>query len=180
MQPQNPTDSTTILRERARELARVPDEEQNGVRLDVIAFGLGAETYAIETSFVREVLNLRALTPVPGTPPFVAGIINVRGQIQTVIDLGHFLDLPPRPSPQTQRVIWLCGAGLCESDVEIGVLADTIAGARRLDPNDIQTALPAMLGAAGNYVRGVTDDALIVLEAARILEDERLIIDDAI
>jgi purine-binding chemotaxis protein CheW len=161
------------LRARARVLARVPKRKPGGAHLDVIAFRLADETYAIETAYIREVFSLRDLTLVPGTPPFVLGIINVRGQIQTVIDLKQFLALPVRGLSEHPKVILLHGAGM-----EVGLLADSIEGARRIVVAEIQTALPAMLGATGDYMRGVTNERLVILDVPQVLAAERLLVND--
>jgi purine-binding chemotaxis protein CheW len=163
-----------ILRARAKLLARIPAREDAGAALEVIAFQLAGATYALESAYIREVLSLRDVTPMPGTPPFVVGVINVRGQIQTVIDLKQFLDLPTRALNEEQQVILLRASGM-----EVGVLADSVEGARRVAQAAIQTSLPALLGVTGQYVRGVTDEALIVLDAAKVLCDERLLVNDA-
>src|SRR6185369_5807442 len=69
-----------ILRERAKATARVPpDRESTSGLIAIVEFLLADERYGIESVWVREVLPLRDLTPVPCTPPFVLGILNVRG-----------------------------------------------------------------------------------------------------
>src|SRR3712207_4651394 len=77
-----------ILRERARELARVPvaPGEGSGERFQTVEFVVAGEHYAVAAESVREVYPLKELTPLPCTPPWVRGILNVRGQILTVLD----------------------------------------------------------------------------------------------
>src|SRR5258707_9878632 len=76
-----------ILQERAKGLARerkAVDRQEE--QLEVVEFLLAGERYAVESSWVREIYPLKDLTPLPGTPSFVPGIINVRGQIVSVVD----------------------------------------------------------------------------------------------
>src|ERR1700687_2656174 len=78
----SPEERKEILKDRARALARDPrPAETEGGTLEVLEFLLAYERYGIEMSWVRETLPLRDITPVPCTPPFVLGLINVRGQI---------------------------------------------------------------------------------------------------
>src|SRR5687768_2140813 len=89
------SDAKQILRARAQALARparhVPLAEAS---LEVLEFRLAQERYALETRYVREVYPLKDLTRLPCTPPFVLGIVNVRGRITPVIDIKKFFDLP--------------------------------------------------------------------------------------
>src|ERR1035441_10847869 len=90
-------DARKILRERARALSR--PRKQGPVAeasLELLEFRLAQECYALETRHVREVYPLRDLTPLPCTPPFVLGVVNVRGRITPVIDIKKFFDLSDR------------------------------------------------------------------------------------
>ena len=90
---QTSKEKKTILKARAKALALEPErEKRKGEYLEVVEFLLAYETYAIETAYVREVYPLKELTVLPCTPPFVLGIINVRGQILSVIDIKKFFD----------------------------------------------------------------------------------------
>ena len=83
-----------ILRERAERLAREEPPAPEGALLDVVAFPLGGEPFAVGALHVGEVLPLRGVTPLPGTPPFVAGILNLRGTLVSLVDLRVLLHMP--------------------------------------------------------------------------------------
>lgn len=156
-----------ILKERATLLAREQAAAQIvQARLEVIEFILAYERYAIESSWVREVYPLKEITPLPGTPPFVLGIINVRGQIVSVVDLKKFFDLPARGLTDLNKVIIIS-----DGRMEFGVLADAVPGVRQLLCNEIQPPLPTQTGVRAEYVQGLTADRLVVLNVARILAD---------
>src|SRR4051794_13858537 len=90
-------DSRLILQARARALARRPEEAPAaGEMLEILEFTLASERYAVENRYVLEVAPLKELTPLPCTPPFVRGIVNVRGRILPVFDLKMFFDLPQK------------------------------------------------------------------------------------
>lgn len=160
-----------VLRARAQALAREPRAESAQEQLEVIEFLLASERYAVEASWVREVCPLRELTPLPGTPAFVAGIINVRGQILSVVDLKKFFDLPPKGLPEIDKVIVLR-----DHAMEFGLLVDALPGRRRIPLADIQPPLPTLTGIRQEYLRGVTSQRLIVLAAARLLADPNLVV----
>lgn len=169
-----PEQDRAILEKRAKELAREPDAaEVESDWLEVIEFTLAGESYALPLDQVSEVSVLKELTPVPCTPPFVLGIINLRGEIRTVIDLKKFFDLPEKGITDLNRVI------LVQNDeMQLGILADSISSVRRVRLDDLQPALPTMTGIRADYLRGVTSDRLVVLDSGRILADDRIIVDE--
>ena len=97
-----------LLKARARKLAQDNEKEKPaGESIEVVEFLLAYETYGIESSYVREICPLKDLTPVPCTPPFVLGIINVRGEIVSVIDMKKFFDLPEKGLTDLNKVLVL-------------------------------------------------------------------------
>jgi purine-binding chemotaxis protein CheW len=165
-------EKNTILQARAKALAREP-EEKTAVEeyLEVVEFSLAYETYGIQSSYVREVYPLKELTPLPGTPPFVLGVINVRGRILSVIDIKKFFDLPGKGLTDLNKVIIL------RSDsMEFGILADTILGVRNMSLSDLQPSLPTLTGIREEYLRGVTRERVVVLDARKLLSDRNMIV----
>jgi purine-binding chemotaxis protein CheW len=161
-----------ILRTRAKALAREP-EEKTAVEeyLEVVEFSLAYETYGIQSSYVREVYPLKELTPLPGTPPFVLGVINVRGRILSVVDIKKFFDLPEKGLTDLNKVIIL------RSDsMEFGILADAILGVRNMSLGDLQPSLPTLTGIREEYLRGVTRERVVVLDARKLLSDRNMIV----
>jgi purine-binding chemotaxis protein CheW len=167
------------LRDRAKALAREPQEAERAEdargQLQVIEFLLAYERYGIESSFIREVYPLKDLTPLPCTPPFVLGIINVRGQIRSVLDIKRFFDLPQKGLTDLNQVLLVRA-----DDMELGILADEVLGARSLPLQDIGPAPATLTGIHAEYLRGVTAERLIVLNVAAILSDERIIVDEEV
>lgn len=163
-----------VLRARARLLARpVRGEVTSAGNWDVLEFKLSKERYAIEQSMVREVVPLRDLTPLPCTPPFVSGIVSIRGHIVAVIDIKTLFDLPASGIADLHVVIVLK-----DEDADVGILADVVVGMRSVRPSDCQPSLPALTGTRARYVKGVTDDHVVILDAAAILADPALVVND--
>ena len=162
-----PEEKKRILKQRAAILAREQHADQVvQVRLEVIEFLLAYERYAIESSWVREVYPLREITALPGAPDFVLGIINVRGQIVSIVDLKKFFDLPAKGLTDFNKVI-IIGDG----NIEFGLLVDAVPGVRQIVGEEIQPPLPTQTGVRAEYVRGLTADRLVVLNVAKILAD---------
>ena len=167
-------DRRRILHERAGQLAREPERRDEDARMiEVIEFVLAYERYAFESSFVREIQPLKNFTPLPCTPPFVIGIMNVRGQIISIVDLKRFFDLPEKGLADLDKVIILQG-----ENIEFGVLADSIIGTTSLNENDMQSSLPTLTGVRKKYLKGLTLEGTVILDAAAILPDNNIIINE--
>ena len=164
----NRDEVSKILKERSRLLAREENGE-DGQKVEIIEFLLAYERYAIEFESIREVYPMKDITPVPGTPPFVVGIINVRGQIVSVIDLKKFFDLPAKGLPDLNRVIIIGN-----NEMEFGLLAEFVTGVRQISLADIQPALPTLSGVRADYLKGVTAGGLAILDAAKLLSDPEI------
>ena len=166
----------TVLRSRAKKLSQEIESKETGEEyFEVLEFLLAQETYAIETPFVREVYPMIELTPLPCTPDFVLGLINVRGQILTVMDMKKFFDLPERGITNLNKVIVVR-----KDAMELGILADEIIGIRNLPVNELQPPLSTMTGIHAEYLKGVTGERLIVLDMERFLTDRRLIVHEEV
>ena len=165
-----------LLKARARKLARDDAKEKTaGESVEVVEFLLAYETYGIESSYVREICSLKELTPVPCTPPFVLGIINVRGQIVSVIDMKIFFDLPEHGLTDLNKVIIVH-----DEKMEFGILADSILGVRKIRPEEIQPPLPTLTGVGAEYLTGVTKEPLVILDMAKILSSKNLVVHEEI
>ena len=165
-----------IFRARARALAQEPASRAAAENyLEVLEFVLAYERYALETVYVREVYPLKEFTPLPGAPPFILGIINLRGQILAVINLKRFFNLPDKGLSDLNKVIVLR-----QGNLEVGILADAVAGVRTIPAPEVQAPLPTLEGLSPDYLKGLTREALIVLDAEKILTDPRLIVHEEV
>lgn len=169
-------DPTHVLRARAQALARAPVQTPAAeTLLEVLEFSLAQEHFAVETRFLREVYPLKELTPLPGTPPFVLGIVNVRGRILPVLDIKRFFDLPEQGLTDLHRIILVHGR-----DLELGLLADAIVGVRSVPVDSLQSSLPTLTGIRSDYLKGVTAERLVVLDVDRILADPKIIVHEEV
>ncbi|HEY7546202.1 MAG TPA: chemotaxis protein CheW [Blastocatellia bacterium] len=167
-----PERKRAILKERARAIAQeIVPEDTNEERLNVVEFNLAYENYAVESRFVREVYPLGEYTPLPSTPSFVLGLINVRSQILSVLDIRRFFDLPERGLTDLNKVIIVR-----HRDIEVGLLADSIVGAREVRASEIQAALPTLTGIRAEFLKGITRERMTILDLEKILSDKRIIV----
>lgn len=159
-----------ILRARAQVLAQTPASAPAGhTSLEVLEFRLGRERYALETQYVREVYPLKNLTPLPCTPPFVLGVVNLRGRILPVLDLKQLFGLQDNGLTDLHRVI-VVG----DDEMELGVLADLDVDVRSVPVESVQAPMPTLSGIGTEYLKGVTAERLVVLDMGRILADPKI------
>ena len=166
----------TILKNRAIIMAQEPEQERaSSGNIEVIVFTLAIETYGIESAFVREVCPLGDFTPLPGVPSFIFGVINLHGKILPVIDLKKFLDLPEIGLSENRKVIILCN-----EQMEFGIVADVVEGMQTFAPEDILETPPTLTEIGKKYLKGVTKEHIVVLEAERILNDKKIIVNEEV
>jgi chemotaxis signal transduction protein len=161
---ENPSPDTLerIYNERAKRLARADDSADNLQQAEMLmVFRLGEERYAFPISEVTEVLPESKLAPVPGAPPFVAGVIQVRGEIRPIYNLQRQLALAETPTDAAGEVILLRGGRS-----PFGVRVDSVEEIRRVTKDDRR------LAGESSYVAWMTDDLVRVLNAGMLREKE--------
>ncbi len=180
----SPEDKKKILKARAKALAR-EEEEKKGAeeRVEVIEFLLANERYGIEANYIREVYPLKDLTPLPCTPPFVLGIISLRGQILSVIDIKKFFDLPDKGLGDLNKVIILHSDKPALSKaggMEFAILADSVLGVRSIGPEEIQPSLPTLTDIRVKYLKGVAKDRMVILDGGKLLSDKKIVVHEEV
>jgi purine-binding chemotaxis protein CheW len=161
-----------VMEERARLLARTQSQAPVEETLEVVTFALAAERYAIETQYVRAVVRMVDLTPVPGAPAFVAGITNYRGQLLCVVDLRSVFE-PSTTGPTGSSRLIVLGV----ERVEFGVLADRVDAILRLPASEVLPLSGSVAGVGREYLRGVSRDAMMVVDGGLLLEAAGLFVD---
>lgn len=140
--------------------------------LQWVTFQLGSETYGINVLQVREVLRVTDITPVPGSPAYVLGIINLRGNVVTVIDCRRCFELPDKEHDDSSRIVIVEASGQI-----VGVLVDSVAEVVYLRSSQIDRAPSVGADDSAKYIQGVysRDDELLIL-----VDLERLVATDEI
>lgn len=137
--------------------------------LEVAEFLLSYEKYALEIKYIQEVCSLKELTEIPGAPPFIMGVINLHGQILSVIDLRKFFDLPIKGLTELNKVIVLHN-----DEIEFGILVDELLKIAKIPISEIQSSLPTLTGIRADYLKGITKDRMVILDALKLLTDEKI------
>lgn len=165
-----------VLKQRADLLKiSIKKEEVTGDQLEVLEFKLSSEKYIVDSNFVTEVIPLKDLTPLPCTPEFILGIINVSGRILAVINIKEFLNLPEKGITNLNRIILLK-----YQDIELGILVDEIIGSTHIYPDKLQATISTLKGIQNDYLEGITEDRLILLNTKKFLTDETIIINEEV
>jgi purine-binding chemotaxis protein CheW len=161
-----------VLEQRARALA-VPlqPERPADQGIDAISFQLSRERYAIETRYVRQVMPLQTITPIPRTADFVVGLINVRGELIAVFDLRKFLDLAADVSLAPSHII-VIGDG----QAEFAIVVEDLPRAETIPLEELNEVAQ---GTADRppWLRGATGDALIVIDGSAFISDEKFFVE---
>ena len=142
---------------------------------EVLEFTLAYERYAVETQYVNQVAMLEQLIPLPCTPAFVRGIVNLRGAILPVLDLKNFFELPVKGLTDLNKIIVLQS-----EKILFGILADEIVGVRNILLREVQSSLPTLTGVRKDYLRGVTPERVTLLDAEKLLISENIIVQEQV
>ena len=170
----SPAEARALMDERARRLSRPPALESTADELlEVVTFTLASGRYGVDARRVREVIRLGDVTPVPWTPDVLLGLTNLRGELLAVLDLRHLFALP-RPEPTALARVVVVGG----KHMELGVLVDALHEVAAVRMHDVVDLAASIAGAGREYLRGVTRDGLVLLDAERLLTDGRLFGDE--
>ncbi len=138
--------------------------------LQWVTFKLDAETYGINVMQVREVLRYTEIAPVPGAPEYVLGIINLRGNVVTVIDTRCRFGLPSAEITDNTRIV------IIEAEKQvIGILVDSVAEVVYLRQSEIETTPNVGNEETAKFIQGVchkNDELLILVELDKMMSDE--------
>lgn len=138
--------------------------------LQWVTFRLDNETYGVNVMQVQEVLRYSEIAPVPGAPSYVLGIINLRGNVVTVIDTRQHFGLPPAEVDDNTRVV------IIEVDKQVvGILVDSVAEVVYLRQSEIETAPNVGNADAAKFIQGVCNkngELLILVELEKMMSEE--------
>ncbi len=139
--------------------------------LQVVIFNLGNERYGVETSQVKEIIRAEEITAIPNAPDFIEGVINLRGQITTIINLRKRFGMESKPIDNDTRIIVFENEGNT-----IGMMVDTVTEVKYLSKENIEE-LPNLITARSEskFLRGIgklPDGLLILVDLDKVLHGE--------
>ena len=135
-----------------------------------VTFHMDNETYGINVTQVREVLRITEIAPVPGAPDYVLGIINLRGNVVTVMDTRKRFGLRSVENTDSTRIVIIEVEGQ-----EVGILVDSVAEVIDIRQSAVEAAPNIGNDDASRYIQGVSSiegQLLILVDLNRLLTDE--------
>lgn len=136
----------------------------------VVVFQLMEQVYGVDINSVYEIIRMESITKIPRSPHFVEGVINLRGRIIPVIDLGLRFGLGQNERTQDSRIIIVEVSGQT-----IGMIVDSVQEVLRIPVNTIEPPPPVVNGVDAAYLRGIAileERLIILLDQNKILMDE--------
>lgn len=144
--------------------------DANDEVLQWVTFKLDSETYGINVMQVQEVLRYTEIAPVPGAPEYVLGIINLRGNVVTVIDTRSRFGLESHEVTDNTRIV------IIEAEKQvIGILVDSVAEVVYLKASEIDIAPNVGNEESAKFIQGVSNrdgELLILVDLDKLLSDE--------
>ncbi|MFT6430971.1 MAG: purine-binding chemotaxis protein CheW [Halopseudomonas sp.] len=138
--------------------------------LQWVTFRLDNESYGINVMQVQEVLRHTEIAPVPGAPSYVLGIINLRGNVVTVIDTRQRFGLTPAPITDNTRIV------IIEADKQVvGILVDSVAEVVYLRQSEIETAPNVGTDESAKFIQGVcnkNNELLILVDLEKMMSED--------
>ncbi|MEW5734045.1 MAG: chemotaxis protein CheW [Thermodesulfobacteriota bacterium] len=174
------TEKRRILEERARKLSALPATMETALQeRQLLVFRLGGERFGVALASVGEIAPVPAVCRVPCTPDFVKGVVNFRGRIISLIDVGRFLGLSPRPVAEGSHMILVSEneEGLSPA-MEVALLCDGRPEVRDLPGQELCEPPAAGPSTMAEHSLGVTPDLTVVLDIGRILAAPSFVVYD--
>ena len=141
--------------------------------IQLACFRLGSEMYALDIMKIKEIIRPQKLTPVPKAPPFIEGVINLRGAVIPVVDMRKRFDVSVDTDERSERVI-VCSV----AKKIIGLIVDEVDEVRRYSRKEIQPAPQFLKGKGSEFFLGVCrkeDELVMLIDLEKILTtDEKI------
>jgi len=146
----------------------VEDAHHEDQEMQVVAFRLGNEEYAVDILFVQEIIRLLNITRVPRSGQHVEGVINLRGNIIPIVNLHSKFNLQAAEDQEDKRIIvfkW--------DEVQVGIIVDEVSEVIRIQGQDIEPATKVYGALEADHIKGIAkidNRLLILLDLVKIFE----------
>ena len=148
--------------------------------VDVVEFVLSGERYALDIQLAREIVEMIPITPIPRAPPYISGVINLRGEITNIMNLNTLLRLPNQEIRENQKIIVLVPEAASGSNV--GIIVDEVLSVLQIAQSDIENLGEGLASEVSGFVKGIIKlkgddsekkgtDLIIWIDMKRVLED---------
>jgi purine-binding chemotaxis protein CheW len=121
--------------------------------VDVVEFELGGERYALDIQLAREIVEMIPITPIPRAPPYISGVINLRGEITNIMNLNTLLGLPNQEIRDNQKIIVLVPEAAGGSNV--GIIVDDVSSVTQVSEADVEHMGEGFASEFSSFVKGI-------------------------
>ncbi len=151
-------------------LGELEAKKRKNMRL--LSFVLNDENYSVEINQIKEVLDFYKVTRVPNTPEFIVGVVNLRGEIISLIDIKYFLGLTQSGELHQTKIIVTDVSGAL-----VGLLVDDVRATIDIEENSIQPPLSTVKSSITQYTKGqiqVDEEIYVLLDLKKILDADQI------
>ncbi len=120
---------------------------------DVVEFELGGERYALDIGFAREIVEMMPITPIPRSPPFLRGIMNLRGEITNIININSLLGVKERSEDKGRKIIVLSAEAT--GGENIGIIVDDVHSVIQVGESEIEQLGEGMASGTDASIKGI-------------------------
>ncbi len=121
--------------------------------VDILEFDLGGESYAMDIQIAREIVEMLPITPIPRAPGHVTGLLNLRGEITTIINIHHLLGIQPAKQREEQNIMVLIPDAF--ENTSVGMIVDEVHSVLTVDEKDIDTNVKGVNAELADFVHGI-------------------------
>jgi purine-binding chemotaxis protein CheW len=135
-----------------------------------VKFSVGEEEFGVDIKLVREISKLQEMLKVPNTPPFIEGLLNLRGQVLTIFNLRKRLGMKDQEFDENSKIIivWY-------NDIQIGFTVDKVSEIIKVEDVNVENTPPSITGVDKRFLSGVIrtgEKLLLTLDLTRVLSSE--------
>lgn len=159
------------LERRAAALAQRQNAAAPEAVITLLLFRLGGQSFGLELAVIEKVLSWRPCMSLPATPEHLLGLAEVNGEILAIMDLGRLFALPGGASEASGQIILLG-----RPEQRVGLRVAGLDGIRHVAARDIHPPPVSLPPAGARFLRGVTPEGVIVLDAEKLLNAPELVI----
>ena len=121
--------------------------------VEVVEFVLGGERYALDIHLVREIVEMLQITPIPRAPPYISGVVNLRGEITNIMNLNTMLGLVNQEVRDNQKIIVLVPEVVSGSNV--GIIVDDVIRVLQVAEADVERLGEGLASEVSGFVKGI-------------------------
>ncbi len=167
-----------ILRQRSLNLMQSISTQDSAGLMPLAVVGLEGEYFGLGLETIHEFTDIRKTAPVPCCPSHILGNMNLRGEIVTLVDISHVLNLVTSSKKNRQKAIVVR-----LQDLSVGIAVDDIFDVTYIDPTQVSVPPVAVDASANDYLQGVTSyggKMLGIINLPRILSGDALVVNEEV